>query len=563
MIDVLNVLPEEEIELIDEYRSRYGGYCDYGFAPIQTYLDPWSEAKEDLFHRFGDKLRIKKRVCIKKSVEELESDFLANMPSEVHSFLSKIDEFLYDVIETEHNYESWGYSLKGNITDNRSIVENRLKSLYSDRPKNCHEYLIFNNGEKFELTYGMKTTKVIKKIAEVYKIEGYEQFRLYQSQILNQKEVSGDLFLSIHPMDYMTMSDNDCDWTSCMSWMNEGEFRQGTVEMMNSPMVIIAYLTSEKPFKPFSNKISWTNKKWRTLIVLNKDILCSIKSYPYFNDDLTQIALKFAKETLTLEEEFNSQLYLLKHGFVKTESGLEEFREKYEKETSMSLPCAAFSATTHNMYNDFGTAWHFGFIGKDISNLCNSIRFNYSGVSECVKCGAVNNDICEDRLTCWEDEEDDYFYCNDCDYRYPYEEGYYISDNNGYVCEECLHEGYFKDQIIGTYHYNSNKSYLVLYDNDKPISFALVNISNFTENHEEDDFLKLDAKNLFEIEDVNSIISDPIDCDAYGVSIEKVDSIVLSLFYSYGCTFKGVSKSNFYKKVEEKKAQENIVHLSF
>ena len=32
-----------------------------------------------------------------------------------------------------------------------------------------------------------------------------------------------------------------------MSWADYGCYRQGTVEMMNSPLMVVAYLTAEEP----------------------------------------------------------------------------------------------------------------------------------------------------------------------------------------------------------------------------------------------------------------------------------------------------------------------------
>ena len=53
----------------------------------------------------------------------------------------------------------------------------------------------------------------------MFNIDGCEEFRIKHSQILNQKELVGNINLSIHPMDFWTLSDNDCGWSSCMSWM--------------------------------------------------------------------------------------------------------------------------------------------------------------------------------------------------------------------------------------------------------------------------------------------------------------------------------------------------------
>ena len=75
--------------------------------------------------------------------------------------------------------------------------------------------------------------RVLSKIATAYNLPGFEDFRIAQSLVTNQANLKGYITLSIHPLDYMTMSDNNCGWDSCMSWQEEGCYRQGTVEMMN------------------------------------------------------------------------------------------------------------------------------------------------------------------------------------------------------------------------------------------------------------------------------------------------------------------------------------------
>ena len=91
----------------------------------------------------------------------------------------------------------------------------------------------------------------------------FEQMRIKHSQILNKKRLKGTLCLSIHPLDYITISDNNCDWDSCMTWTGDdcpGEYRLGTLEMMNSPSVVVAYLDSKEPYHPLDDGRAWSNK---------------------------------------------------------------------------------------------------------------------------------------------------------------------------------------------------------------------------------------------------------------------------------------------------------------
>jgi hypothetical protein len=101
------------------------------------------------------------------------------------------------------------------------------------------------DGKVLKIRNGSRPMRSIRKIAESYGIEGFEHFMNKHSECLNQKSLKGTVHMSIHPMDYMTMSDNNEGWESCMSWANDGCYKQGTVEMMNSPCAVVGYLESD------------------------------------------------------------------------------------------------------------------------------------------------------------------------------------------------------------------------------------------------------------------------------------------------------------------------------
>jgi hypothetical protein len=115
--------------------------------------------------------------------------------------------------------------------------------------------------------------------------------------VLNQKKIKGTLCLSIHPMDYVTMSDNDHGWSSCMGWIDDpGDYRLGTIEMMNSPYVVVAYLKSDNDELYLNDEFRWNSKRWRQLLVISPDLILGNKQYPYNNDELQGTAMKWLRE---------------------------------------------------------------------------------------------------------------------------------------------------------------------------------------------------------------------------------------------------------------------------
>ena len=125
------------------------------------------------------------------------------------------------------------------LANTNSVIRNNLTDLICSFTLVDNKYtgeaftIELKDGKQYVVSKGCKPMKALAKIAEAYDIDGFEDFRICHSLVHNQKKIAGDITLSIHPFDYWTMSDNDCDWDSCMNWTNFGGYRQGTIEMMN------------------------------------------------------------------------------------------------------------------------------------------------------------------------------------------------------------------------------------------------------------------------------------------------------------------------------------------
>jgi hypothetical protein len=199
-----------------------------------------------------------------KSYEELQ-DELSDMVQQ-YSKYGRIGRNGY-----EFN-KAWNHYIYTNRFDFDADQECGLHRLMSDDCliSNIYDGSSFEiqdrNGKSFKINRGCKVSKVLGKLANILNLPGWEDFRICHSQILNQKDLGGNLTISIHPLDYMTMSDNSYGWESCMSWESEGGYRQGTVEMMNSRSVVIAYLSGEDKMRIGDD--FWNSKKWRMWLFL-------------------------------------------------------------------------------------------------------------------------------------------------------------------------------------------------------------------------------------------------------------------------------------------------------
>lgn len=370
MITILfNELTQEELQMLDYYRNNYAfdinGEVLSEPSEIEYILRHWNKENKTLFKLLDNNLIISKDFVYHKSYDELEEEILSMI------FLNEKDNFCDCYNEMIDKYFPW----------NRNNIEIRgcLLNLISDAlVKNEYEKNTIilpppNNTKKpLKIQKGCKAIKTLGKIAELYNIPYFEQFRIDHSRILNQKTLSGKLTLSIHPLDFWTMSDNDCDWHTCLNWNVEkggGGSQLGVVEMMNSPTVIVAYLRADKDMDIDDKQ--WTNKKWRQLFIVDEQAIVSVKSYPYFNENLTLACMNWIKE---LAEKNLGWKY-------------NDIKEYDTKSPEMPVRLKTFY-----MYDDWGLSKrHFYCYNPDLEKKDfgekKNLLLTYSGVYECVNCG--------------------------------------------------------------------------------------------------------------------------------------------------------------------------------
>ena len=445
----------EKLSQADQDRIR--SYISYNvqepFASLQHILRCWNEAKSGyLSTLFKDNLIITEPI----SFEEGEAEIFHKLYDNVYNddrclnFLSSIknkyrqlfDPWDYSLEEEERNHYYFIVDIIGEYTLSKNAINTGRKDYY-DLPV----------GENIvRVQRGMKPMRVISKIAQAYNIgttpdadgvSDLEYLRRRHSLCLNTKVLKGELCLSIHPLDYMTMSDNNNGWESCMSWTNDGEYKQGTVEMMNSPSVVVAYLTGSNEFGWWGEH-TWNSKKWRSLFVVDENFIINVKGYPYQNDNLVKEAIKRIAN-LAGWGDIEPQEYRLP-GHYDEEVG--DFR--YNGKT------VSVDFVTGAMYNDFGSTNHFIAVNPNLSKDYVNHDYCYSGLSECMVCGntdphCIGSFHGEGELAC--SECDDSVRCDWCEHS-TYET--YRTDDGYNLCDYCYSENTYIDPIDGKTYIEEN-----------------------------------------------------------------------------------------------------------
>ena len=422
-----------EFEMFDLYRKNHTkiqgrregeGYCDVDYL-----LRVWKENKSKMLAPlFGDKLILEKNISYNRPQEDMSRE-MGSVLRATYEFFNDVMQALCPIMGTTGDWDDrnedccivW-QSLRSQLFNPDSLVENNLilgRHYINDVRDDIKSFMLtFPNGHKVQLQRGMKITRAFTQICkELGKSDEWEKFRIAHSQVLNQKRLTGTLCLSIHPLDYATASDNDNGWSSCMSWQDEGCYRMGTVEMMNSPMVICAYLKSNKQYMELDGG-QWNSKKWRAWILVDKDVIVCNRHYPYHQEEMAINCLQWVCDLL-------KEHYGWEYGDIHKDFYSWMRRNNHEIEYY-----------TGYMYNDLGGDDVIGCVRAGAKSIHKSIGF--SGPAECMVCGEIIPEDVQDagRLECERCYEEPR--CHDCGDIIS-GEIFYDDEGNAY-CESCFNE---------------------------------------------------------------------------------------------------------------------------
>lgn len=453
---IFNALKQNELDMIKNYVNAYGARDENKEmdCSIEHLLRFWEDAKEDyLSNLFDGNLILTKEISYKRDDSEVSDDIESKLISRWHKnpdcgdFVEAwyvLENKLFD--ESENRDAYWALQ---SLMCGRALASNRYNGVPADIP--------LPDGKTYRVSKNCKVSKAIGKIGRAYNLPQVEEFQISHSQFLNEKGLVGELCLSIHPLDYMTMSDNNCGWGSCMSWEDHGDYRQGTVEMMNSRCVVVAYLKSATDMNmPGSGY--WNSKRWRELFIVDEDFILGIKGYPYWNRELEVSAMNWIKEICEAHKfgTYDDEVY--------TYDGSDHC-VAIEPEKQID-----FHFHTNRMYNDIYSE-HSMFLSINLDNEYKETlhHFNYSGLSQCMRCG---NELGGD----WETEADlmctycdEVYRCAECGDYHPLSELYEVNgmylcqwcwENCTIECSDCGQECYDSENYVGRYHFATDPKHI-------------------------------------------------------------------------------------------------------
>lgn len=471
-------LPDEDKLQFKTYLSHYGdeGNGTISLDRLGYFLRFWDENKEPFFRAFGEQFIVKKEVRLTKSKDELADEMYIALTSSAHQMVRNFVSAYRDAVRRVGNDMGDAdmiYRLKSFVEDHEMLADNIYPgpgfTIPGKYTKDRRPLVVNSN---------CKAVKMLGKIAAALDVElpimycsdcgcyytngetecgyehgplvkssGYELFRQAHSQVLNQKQIKGNLCLSIHPLDFITMSDNNCGWTSCMSWMEEaGDYRLGTIEMMNSPCVIVAYVESKETM--WTPGGEWNSKRWRQLYIVTREVILGNRQYPYYSDELQGVAIRWIRDLMTQIPGYGP--YPEETIQLKNDS----WNTVRDKKIRFNFHC-------NYMYNDVYD-FRLAYVADQKIDDDDHYSCNFSGPAVCTGCGEVIelDEVDAHVVQCR--ACDGHWRCDFCgDWHSSYDESYSVDDE--YVaCDWCYHNELSVCEVCGEHHRNDSVSHIYI-----------------------------------------------------------------------------------------------------
>lgn len=390
-MQLLDYLGKEDRDAIVEYVRCY---ANANPDSVDTVLKRWNVSKRTLFRALGKSLRVEVPIKIEAN-EDMYYFSLSKIYKEPLLMYNYLYEYgAFDNSEFVLSFGRHLYDMPEFMVeeDNVEFVEELMSypSIYKGIVS--QDGMVKMGGKSVVIPRGMKVMKAIRKVMLFCGYDKMDLFETWRNRISNlstSKSIDCNLVFSIHPMDFLTMSDNDSGWSSCMSWKDRGGYSAGVMEMLNSNMAVVAYLKSKSKDYVF-NGHHLPNMTWRSLVFVSKNLILMDKSYPYYNEKLSQKVLQSLSgilyDNLKWKYEFGPQLYHDLKGF-KHNSTIKHGRFNKKKGDHRIL------VYMDGMYNDFLSNPEYPFWCMR-NKVDRSKAICLSGPATCLTCGEELDDTC-------------------------------------------------------------------------------------------------------------------------------------------------------------------------
>ena len=406
---------------------------------VDELMDKWLEAKRDFIEVFDGNLIYEiPNVSFHLTREDIER---------------RVNELINYIKYTYENSTPLEPYILANI---EGFQDNLVQHTYQSRRK-C-------------IPAGSKLVKSFKHFAQGKMLD---DIQTRASQIIQENVITGTLCLSVHPLDYLSSSENTYHWRSCHAL--DGEYRAGNLSYMLDKSTVICYLKGSDNVKlpMFPEDVKWNNKKWRVLLHVsdNWDLIFAGRQYPFSSEQGIEILRSYFL-TQIRKDPWNYCTW--------TDPVIAEVPDSYGRAYDLNSHYVAIRGNLHELRNivvDCENPLHFNDVLKSsyykphYTALNNRPWFRepistvHVGAScNCLRCGLSPIEVSETFMCKECDMEygefnsEIYTICDCCGRRIYIEDAVYVGEDE--VCEDCARTECFFCEECEEVHYNDDKIYL-------------------------------------------------------------------------------------------------------
>lgn len=406
-------------------------------------FERWLSAKRDFIEAFGGKLIYEVPVKVNFTLDDKDK-------------ASRFNEFV-DVIYNSFSNEALGSFLEQE--DFNSFFTNTVTKTYSK--------------DEVVIPTGMKLIKAFKFFEKDKHM--LETMQDYASRIIQENKIEGTLCFSVHPLDFLSSSENTYNWRSCHAL--DGEFRAGNLSYMVDPHTIMCYLKGadnvEIPLFPQS--VPWNSKKWRMLLFFssNWDMIFAGRQYPFSSDTALEVIRKEISLAIYGDRAREEAIYCdWSDIYITSENTGAPIDSDYVpvRGDLIKMTEIVHDAPRSLHYNDLlrsSTYLHPFYTIKDNNSWSrwqySQPTFQIGGSVKCLHCGnhLISNSetmMCDDcEIEYGHEENDIYGVCDCCGTRIVRDDATWVGDE--LVCDACFAKECFICECCDEVFYTADRIY--------------------------------------------------------------------------------------------------------
>lgn len=413
--------------------------------------------------------KFNKIISYSQEIKNPQTDDLFNRWMEAkRDFIEAMDGKLIYEMPEKVSFELGPKEKSFRVNDFITMIENKWQNIDLADFIHYQKEGFFSNQVVKDYSFGNITIKKGMKLLKAFKyfeddVKVLNDLQSAASMIIQEDKVEGTLCFSVHPLDFLSISENNHNWRSCHAL--NGEYRSGNLSYMVDKTTAICYLKSkqEEVLPDFPEDVKWNSKKWRVLLYFseNWDMIFAGRQYPF----KTETGIDFVKNEFlpkairsgtNWSPWFQKKIreiddagfeIALKSSYIPTPEGelmpLGQLiiNESGSLQFNDLLSSSCYDPVYSFKIDDYASRWKR--IMPTTWKKYDRKPFRIGGKVKCLRCDNKFIELSE-TMMCTEcellygnSESDTFGYCNCCGNRFIYDDGIWVDQTEEMICPSC------------------------------------------------------------------------------------------------------------------------------